>query len=356
MPLNAEHWSWLVSVGLVAGAVLAAITAHYALFALAERIARRTDSAAARALVEHGRRPAKAILPLLALLPVLPLLPLPAGVQAGLLRALTLGLIASLAWLAIALTAVLDDVVTARFRVEGAGSLQARKIRTQVQVLRRIAVALILVLALALMLMTFPSIRNVGASLFASAGVAGLIAGLAARPALTNLIAGLQLALTEPIRLEDQVIVEGEFGFVEEIGTTYVVVRTWDQRRLIVPLSYFIERPFQNWTRTPTNLLGTVFLYTDYSLPVEELRRELQRVLAGTDLWDGKTSVVHVTNLTERAMELRVLVGAADPSHLFDLRCHVREKLTEFLQARYPHCLPRMRAEVESRPPAATGS
>jgi small-conductance mechanosensitive channel len=224
-------------------------------------------------------------------------------------------------------------------------------VRTQVQVLRRITVALILIIALALMLMTFPNIRNVGASLFASAGVAGLIAGLAARPALSNLIAGLQLALTEPIRLEDQVIVEGEFGFVEEIGTTYVVVRTWDQRRLIVPLSYFIERPFQNWTRTASGLLGTVFLYTDYTVPVEEVRQELQRVLAASDLWDGKTGILQVTNLTDRSMELRVLLAAADPGHLWDLRCHVREKLTQFLQARYPQCLPRMRAELE--PPAA---
>lgn len=350
MQLGPQQWSWLWSAALLAGAVLLAMGAHYALFAVVERLARRTGSAAGAALAQHARTPAKAILPLLALLTVLPLLTLPLWMEAALHRIVSLGLIASLAWLAIAFTAVLDDLVSARFPTEGPNTLRARRIRTQVQVLRRIAVALILIIGLAAMLMTFPNIRNVGASLFASAGIAGLIAGLAARPALSNLIAGLQIALTEPIRLEDTVTVEGEFGFVEEIGTTYVVVRTWDQRRLIVPLSHFIERPFQNWTRSVTDLLGTVFLHTDYTVPVEEVRQELRRLLEASDLWDGKTWALQVTNLTDRSVEVRALMSAANAGNLWNLRCHVREKLIEFLQSRYPQCLPRLRAEVE--PPA----
>lgn len=351
MTVSPVAWGWLWSAGLVVGTLLVALLFHTLAFGAAARIARRTDSQTLVLLAEHGRRPTAVILPLAALHPVLPLLTLPGWIESALQRVVSLGLIASFAWLAIALTATLDDVVATRFP-EGPNSLRARKVRTQVQVLRRIAVALILVIALAAMLMTFPNIRNVGASLFASAGVAGLIAGLAARPALSNLIAGLQLALTEPIRLEDSVVVEGEFGFVEEIGTTYVVVRTWDLRRLIVPLSYFIERPFQNWTRNATDLQGTVFLYADYSLPVEEVRQEFQRLLEASDLWDGKASGLQVTNLTDRSMELRAVMSAADSGKLWSLRCHVREKLVAFLQARYPECLPRLRAELNPRPPA----
>jgi hypothetical protein len=217
--------------------------------------------------------------------------------------------------------------------------------------LRRSIVTLIIIVALGIMLMTFPGIRQIGAGLFASAGLAGLLVGLAARTTITNLLAGIQIALTEPIRLEDVVIVEGEWGTIEEIGSTYVVVRIWDMRRLVVPLSYFIEKPFQNWTRVTADLLGTVFVYADYTASVEEVRQELHRVLQATDLWDGKVWGLQVTNATEHTVEMRALMSASDSSKAWDLRCYVREKLIGFLQS-HPQNLPRTRANISGLPTA----
>jgi small-conductance mechanosensitive channel len=186
-------------------------------------------------------------------------------------------------------------------------------------------------------------------TLFASAGLAGLVAGMAARPALSNLIAGIQLALTTPINLDDVVIVEGEWGWIEEISATYVVVRIWDLRRLVVPLSYFIENPFQNWTRKTADILGTVMIYADYTAPVVALRIELHRILKATPMWDGKVWNLQVTNATDTVVELRALMSASSSGTAWDLRCHVREKLLEFLQREYPECLPKVRAELDGQ-------
>jgi small-conductance mechanosensitive channel len=216
-------------------------------------------------------------------------------------------------------------------------------------VLRRLLVAAIVTVTACLILMSIPSIRQIGITLFASAGIAGLVAGMAARPALSNLIAGVQLALTEPIRLDDVVIVEGEWGWIEEIRPTYVVVRIWDLRRLIVPLSYFIEHPFQNWTRKTADILGTVFVYVDYTVPVDAVREELHRILESTDLWDKKVWNLQVTKSAEQTLELRALMSAPTSGKAWDLRCHVREELVKYLQREYPHALPTVRAEIRQR-------
>ena len=242
---------------------------------------------------------------------------------------------------------VFEDVVSEKYKIGIHDDLRARKIQTQIHVLRRTAIVISCIVAFSIMLMTFPSIRQFGVSLFASAGIAGLVIGMAARPTLSSLLAGLQIALTEPIRLEDVVIVEGEWGWIEEITTTYVVVRIWDLRRLVVPISYFIEHPFQNWTRVTADLLGTVFLYTDYTVPVEKIRQELHRILKTTDLWDRKVWGVQVTDATPHTMEVRALMSASDSPKAWDLRCLVREKLITFLQQNYPQSLPRTRVEVE---------
>jgi small-conductance mechanosensitive channel len=178
--------------------------------------------------------------------------------------------------------------------------------------------------------------------------VAAVVAGLAARTTLSSLFAGVQIALTQPIRLDDVVVVEGEWGWIEEITTTYVIVRVWDLRLLVVPLSYFIEKPFQNWTRRTADLLGTVFVYVDYSVPVNELRQELLDILRKSGMWDGRTWGLQVTNASDRTIELRALMSAPNGPKAWDLRCHVREKLIEFLQRQYPQSLPRVRAELES--------
>ena len=193
--------------------------------------------------------------------------------------------------------------------------------------------------------MTFPAARQYGVSLLASAGVAGIVLGLALQPVLKNLFAGIQLAITQPIRIDDALLVEGEWGKVEEITSTYVVVRLWDWRRLILPLGYFIEKPFQNWTREGAALIGTVMIYLDYSVPVEEIRRKVEEIARGSRLWDGQVVNIAVTDFRENVMEVRILVSAADAGRAFDLRCEVREKLIDFIQRNYPSGLPRVRAE-----------
>lgn len=337
------------SAVLLVVAVIIALALHRLLFALLRRLV--TPEQVVRAsLVEHGAAPGRLILPLLAAILVSPALGLAPHAARVLRHVLVLGEIAALMWLSVALTRVFQDVVGWRFSMQSSDNLMARKIQTQFQVLRRILVATVYIVGFGVMLMTFPVIRTVGAGLFASAGLAGLVAGMAARPALANLLAGMQIALTEPIRLEDAVIVEGEWGWIEEITTTYVVVRIWDLRRLIVPLSYFIEHPFQNWTRQTTELLGTVMLYVDYTVPVDEVRQELKRVLDSTNLWTGKAWALQVTDTRDHTIELRALMSAENSGNTFDLRCLVRERLIAFLQERYPGSLPRMRTDLGKVP------
>jgi small-conductance mechanosensitive channel len=344
---------WLWSLAAVTIAAIVGLLFHSIVFAIFSRLARRTHSQVDDSLVDHAKRPLRLILPVLAILLVLPFAPLPGFFLNPLHHAVGLGLIAAIAWLAIAMISVVEDLLDARNAVDVADNLAARRIRTQVQVLRQIVVFVIIIVALAVMLMTFPSIRHLGESLFASAGLAALLAGLAARSTFSNLLAGVQIAFTQPMRLDDVVIVEGEWGWIEEITTTYVVVRIWDLRRLIVPLSYFIEKPFQNLTRNTADLLGTVFLYTDYTIPVEEVRQEFRRVLEASGKWDGKVWALHVTNTSEHTMELRALMSAPDGGKAFDLRCHVREKMIRFLQEKYPESLPKTRAELKQDKPAA---
>jgi small-conductance mechanosensitive channel len=259
---------------------------------------------------------------------------------------LALALIAGVAWLLIRLLQVFEEIVARKYRLDENEDVTVRRIRTQAQVFHRVGVVVVVVVTLAGMLMTFPSVRQLGVSLFASAGIAGIVVGIAARPTLSNLIAGMQVALTEPVRIDDVVVVEGEWGHIEEIATTYVVVRIWDQRRLVLPLTYFIEKPFQNWTRASTEILGTVFVYTDYTVPVEAVRIELKRILDATKLWNGKVWGLQVTDATGHGVQLRALMSAADSDSAWDLRCHVREALVDFLQRSYPQSLPKMRAEL----------
>lgn len=358
----ADWRSWISSAILAVGALALALAAHWLLFRVLRRVAGRKEGAFWELLVRYQRQPAKLIIPVLVVLAIVPGLQLPPEAEYGLAHALGLVLIASIAWAALAMLSVLQDFVARGHAIDVSDNLAARRIRTQVQVLRHIASVVIVLIAIAVMLMTFPSIRHLGESLFASAGLAALVGGLAARSTLSNLFAGLQIAITQPIRLEDVVIVEGEWGWVEEITTTYVVVRIWDLRRLVVPLSYFIEKPFQNWTRTTADLLGTVFVYTDYTVPVDAVRQELRRILEGSKLWDKKVWGLQVTNTSDRSVELRALMSAASGSQAFDLRCDVREKLIEFLQREYPGSLPKSRTEFSGMtaeqftPPARDGA
>jgi small-conductance mechanosensitive channel len=264
----------------------------------------------------------------------------------GLLRqAISLVLIASTAWLIIRVVYVLEDVIVLRFSVDVADNLRARAIQTQFQIFKKVAIVVIIILALAIILTTFEKVRHLGTSILASAGIAGIIVGLAAQRSIGTLLAGLQVAITQPIRLDDVVIVEGEWGRIEEIALTYVVVRIWDLRRLVLPVTYFLEKPFQNWTRVSAKVLGTVFIYVDYTVPVQAVREELRRIVENSASWDGDLCVLHVTNATERTVELRALMSALDSSKVWDLRCEVREKLIAFIQGKYPDGLPKVRGE-----------
>jgi len=198
------------------------------------------------------------------------------------------------------------------------------------------------------MLMSFERVRQLGTAIFASAGILGIVIGFAAQRSISTVLAGLQIAITQPFRIDDVVIVEGEWGRIEEITLTYVVVRIWDLRRLVLPITYFLEKPFQNWTRESADLLGTVFLYTDYTIPVQEVREELHRILQESELWDGKVWNLQITNMTEKSVELRALMSAQEASTAWNLRCEVREKLLDFIQSKYPGALPRVRAEFHS--------
>jgi len=252
-------------------------------------------------------------------------------------------LLAGLTWLGLCAVRGVAEGVVAMHPVDIADNLRARRIGTQAAVLSRTVMVVVLLAGISMILMTFPGARQIGASLLASAGVAGLVVGLAARPLFSNLIAGLQIALAQPLRLDDVLIVQGEWGRVEQITGTYVVLRIWDERRLIIPLQWFIENPFQNWTRATSEIIGTVLLHVDYAMPIEPLRAEARRLCEASKDWDGRLCLLQVTEAGEHTLELRTLVTSSDSSRSWDLRCFVREGLVAYLQREYPQHLPLLR-------------
>lgn len=354
--LLGEWRNWLISGGILLVAILLALVVHGILYRIAARVGKQTGGALDDSLVRHSRAPTRLILPMLAVLTALPALPLGSEIVGRLEHLAQLILIGGIGWAVLGFVDVLNEIVSTHYRIDIEDNLAARRMQTRFRVLRRVMVVLVAIITVAVMLLTFPSVRQVGLGLLGSAGLAGIVVGMAARPTLSNIVAGIQIALTEPIRIDDVVIVEGEWGRIEEITAAYVVVRIWDLRRLIVPLSHFIQEPFQNWTRQSADILGTVFLYADYTVPVEEVRQELHRIVGQSGMWDGKVWGLQVTNATEHTMELRALMSAADSSTAWNLRCHVREKLIEFLQRNHPGALPRARAELLGNAPSVAAT
>ena len=264
---------------------------------------------------------------------------------------LNIGFVIALCWLLIRLIKVGVDYIGSRYLINIPDNLNARKVHTQLRVIEKILLVMVLIISFSTFLMTFEKIRQFGTSLLASAGIVGIILGFAAQKSIATFFAGLQIAITQPFRIDDVVIVENEWGWIEEINLTYIVVRIWDLRRLIVPPSYFIDKPFQNWTRTSASILGTVFIYADYKAPIQAIRDELQRILYDTDLWDKKVCNLQITNASNQTIEIRALMSASTSPIAWDLRCLVREKLIVFLQKNYPESLPRYRIELEKRYP-----
>ena len=286
-------------------------------------------------------------LPAAALMAVLPMTRLPEA-TAGLLRhAASVGVIVAVGWLVIAITVVARRVVEARYQMDVADNYFARSVNTKFRVLTRVFILLVTVVTTGAALMTFPSIRTVGAGLLASAGVAGLIVGLAARPFIETALASIQIALTQPIKLDDVLIIEGEWGKVEEIRSTYVVVRIWDDRRLIVPLTHFISHPFQNWTRRNADITGVVTVSVDYRTPVDAVREAMKPVVENHPKWDKRFWNMQITEADHRGMTLRLLCTAADASAAWELRCDLREALIGWLNENHPESLPRVRAELD---------
>ncbi len=342
---------WLYAAGLVIAAILAGFIAHRVLFALGRRVVGRLPSRLDDALLRYSFRPAGLLFPALAVLLVVPLLNLTPGIVAVTRHGVGLVMIAAGAWLLVSLSQILEDVLSLKYDIAAADNAQARRVMTQARILRGALGVLIWIIAAASMLMTFDGVQELGASLLASAGLAGIAVGFAAKPVLSNLIAGIQIALTQPIRLDDVVIIDGEFGRVEEIRTTYVVVRLWDLRRMIVPLTWFIENPFQNWTYTSAEVIGSAFLVVDYTVPVEEVRAELKRIVEAAPEYSGTACALHVTEVTGQGVQLRAIMSARNAGAAFDLRCKVREALVAMIREKYPHALNRLRVEFDSAAP-----
>jgi small-conductance mechanosensitive channel len=342
---------WALAIGALVIAIAVALLAH----AIAVAVVRRalgSHRVFLRSLLAQARAPTRLAFIIAALALALPAAPLDPAFRDDLRHGLLIGFVVLLGWFAIVAVRVFSEIYLLRFRLDVEDNLLARKHLTQVRILARAAMILIGMITAGLALTTFESVREYGVSLFASAGVAGLVAGLAARPVLSNLIAGVQIAMTQPIRLEDAVIVENEWGWIEEITATYVVIRLWDWRRLVVPLSYFIEKPFQNWTRQTTSLIGSVLLHVDYTVPVARVREKLTEIVAQSKLWDRQVVNLQVTDAREGTVELRALVSTASAPAAWDLRCEVREKLIAFLQQEFPQALPKQRTEVTLTEPA----
>ncbi len=318
--------------------------------ALLQSFSSRTEAHWDDVLLPFAGRALRLILPMLALILGTPALAVSEGAQQIVQNAVSLALIGTIGFILVQFVNAMAQLVLQRYRIDVADNRQARGICTQVTVLKKIAVGIIALFVIASMLMVFQPVRQLGTAMIASAGVAGIVIGFAAQKSLGTLLAGFQIAMTQPIRIDDVVIVEGEWGRIEEITLTYVVVCIWDLRRLVVPITYFIEKPFQNWTRTSADILGTVFLQVDYRVPVGAVREELTRILEASPNWDRKVNVLQVTEAKERTLELRALASSSDASKSWDLRCEVREKLVAFVQNYHPDSLPRLRTMFERAP------
>ena len=308
------------------------------------RISRdRQGSVLAGAVLKRLNNRTRLFFPLLVFLTLQPLIRLEEPYDTIIFKATEILLFITIGWLLLKLIDVLEDLAYVHYAEERRNPFQERKVKTQLQFLKRILGVVIVIIVLASVLLTINEVRQAGAAILTSAGVAGIVVGIAAQKSLANLLAGFQIAITQPIKIDDAVIVESEWGIIEEITLTYVVVKVWDKRRIVLPINYFIEKPFQNWTRHSADLTGVIMLYVDYSLPVEALRRALSDILEEEALWDRESDAIQVVDTTDKTMTLRVLVSAGDAASTFTLRCSVREKLISFIREQYPEALPKNR-------------
>lgn len=335
-------------IGMVAAATL--VVDVVGLYLVRRYFPQGRTASLAVSVIRNIRHAVTLLLPLVAVDISVAAVHLSGRLRSDLLHAISVALVLAVAFVVVRLTYVLDDVVLFHYRVDVADNLRARRVQTQLQILRRVIVLAVGVIAVAAILLSFRSVRAAGAGLLASAGLVGVLGGLAARPTVANLVAGVQIAVSQPIRVDDVVVVEGHWGRIEDIALTYVVVRVWDLRRLVVPISYFVSNPFENWTRTAATILGWVNLEVDFCTPVDEVRAEFHRIVSASSNWDRGVAVLQVSDSNASTMRLRALMSASDSSRSWDLQCEVREKLIGFLHRYHPEALPRLRGAAAEGP------
>lgn len=336
---------WLWNIGLIVAAALLGYLVKLVITALLHYYKKTEDYSLFKSILTHLNKPLNYFVPLLTLNVLLPFLMFEVGYIGYFKKLLEILLIISFSNVLMNTIKIFEDYVYHAYDFKKADNLEERKIQTQLRFIRKLIGAFIIIITVAVVLLTFDNVRKIGAGLLTGVGIGGIIIGFAAQKSLGNLLAGFQIAFTQPIRIDDVLVVEGEWGRVEDITLTYVVLNIWDQRRLILPITYFIEKPFQNWTRTTAELLGTVILYVDYTCPVESIRNELNRLLPETDLWDKRLGILQVSDAKETTMELKVIVSAADSGKITDLRAYLREKLLQFIQQNHAGALPRIRVD-----------
>ena len=343
----ANHFQpWLWNLIIVASAIVIGLVIKVIIKGLLNLYKNKSDYSLFRSIIVHIGRPMNHFVPLLVLNFMFPLMELDTEFSNILGQGFEIGLTISFSILLICSIKVFEDYIYHLYDLDKPANVKERKIRTQLEFIRKVLVTLIILVTIAVILQSFDNVRKIGAGLLTGVGIGSVIVGLAAQKSLSNFLAGFQIAFTQPIRIDDVLVVEGEWGHVEDITFTYVVLKIWDQRRLILPINYFIEKPFQNWTRVSSEITGTVFIYMDYTVPVDAIRQELDRILELTDLWDGRIKSVLVTDAKDRVIEIRTLVSAANSSDAFDLRCYVRENLIKFVKDNYPESLPLNRVAV----------
>lgn len=333
---------------LIAAAIAAGLLIRFIIIKSMRFYYKRSGFYLFNEIVDHLYRPAGYFLPLIMLNVALPFMRMGKVPFHNLDRAIEIALTISFATILISTIRVFQAVVFHVYDITQADNLKARRVRTQLQYIRQLIIALIVILTVAAILLSFENLRKLGTGLLGGVAIGATIVGFAAQQSLGNLLAGFQIAFTQPIRIDDVLVVEGEWGKVEEITLTYVVLKIWDERRLILPISYFINNPFQNWTRQSSDILGTVFLYMDYNVPVDEVRAEFTRLLQMSKQWDGRVNALQVTDSKERTIELRALMSSRNSGDAFDLRCFIRENLIKFISKNYPDSLPVTRAEVKT--------
>ncbi len=336
-------WNLLI----VLFAVVVGLVLRLILSALVKRATRHNDYSLVRSIIRRMALPVNLFLPLFILNILKDELQLRPSQLLIFDRFEQIFLTIAIAYILIAIIKIIEDYVVYKYDLNKPDNLRERKIRTQLQFIRRLSIGLIVTLALCLIFLSFPNLRKLGAGLLTGVGIGGIIVGFAAQKSLANFLAGMQIAFTQPLRLDDVLVVEGEWGRVDEITLTYVVLAIWDQRRLILPITYFIEKPFQNWTRTGSDILSAAMIYVDYTVPVDEVRKEFLNYVQKQTLWDKRLAVLQVTNWTDKTVEMRCLVSTSNAGDAFDLRCLIREHLLLFIQTKYPQSLPKARVEWE---------